>query len=126
MKRLIICVLLLSISVGLCFISNNYLRQKTNELDTYLSECSRFINEEDYVKAEERIKNSKAFWQNNKSRFKIIIEGSFCETVENSLDTLNFCFEEKEYTEAKNSINECRNTLRQILEGERLSFEVIL
>ena len=126
MKRLVISVLLLCFSFGFCIFTNFYLNSKTRELDSILSLCYDYIKNEDEEKAQGAIIKAKNFWQKNDGKFKILLEGTFCETVENCLDNLNFCFYEREYTEAKNSINECRNTLCQIMENERLSIEVIL
>ncbi|MBQ8503612.1 MAG: DUF4363 family protein [Clostridia bacterium] len=126
MKRLLISVLLLSLTLAFCFFSYSFLQKKTAELDSVLSQCSDFIKSSDTEKAEKSIDEARSFWNENESKFRILVEGAFCETVENCLDRLSFCFTEKEYTEAKNSINECRNALRQILEVEKISIEVVL
>ncbi len=126
MKRLIIAIMILSISLGFSYFSFSFIKSKTNELDAVLSQCYEYIKKDEKESAEKSINEARAFWQNNKSKFKILIDAAFCETTENCLDSLYFCFNEKEYTEAKNSINECRNNLRQIVENERISLEVIL
>lgn len=126
MKRLIISVLLLCLIFGFCAFSYSFIQKKVAELDAELALCIEYINEENYGDAKEKIDDSSVFWQKNQGKFKMLVEGAFCETVENCLDSIRFCFEEKEYTQAKNSVNECRNALRQILENERLSIEVVL
>lgn len=126
MKRLIISILLLSISFGFTFFSYNYLKAKTNEFDSILSECTQLIDSENYEKAEQKIQKAESYWKSNEKIFDIMIESSFCETVENSLNDIKFCFYEEEYTEAKRSISECRNTLMKITENEKLSLETVL
>ncbi len=126
MKRLIVSISILCLSVILCLFSYNYLENKTKQLDSYLSDCYSLIEKEKLEQAESKLRTSSAFWEENKRNFNILIDGSFCETVENNLDALSFCFAEKEYTEAKSIINECRNTLKQIMEGEKLSSETVL
>lgn len=126
MKRLVISILLLCLAFGFSVFSYSFLEKKVNELDAQLASCIEYINGQNYSKAKETIDFSAEFWQKNQGKFKMLIEGAFCETVENCLDSLRFCFAEEEYTEAKNSVNECRNALRQILENERLSIEVVL
>ncbi len=126
MKRLVIAIIILSMSFAFSFFSFNFTKNKSAELDNILSDCYESIKAGEKENAKKNINDARLFWKNNKGKFKILIDAAFCETTENCLDSLYFCFNEEEYTEAKNSINECRNNLRQIVENERISIEMIL
>ena len=72
------------------------------------------------------MEKAREFWNKNEDKFKILIDGAFCETIEDDLDAIEFCISEKEYESAGININECKNTLTQIVENEKLMIETVL
>lgn len=126
MKRLIISLLLLSLSVGFCLFSYSFLEKKVSELDSELDYCTKLINEENFTQAKAAINFSTEFLNQNRSKFNILVEGDLIEAIEDHLNAARFYFEEEEYIETKSSLQECRNTLEEILESEKLSLEIIL
>ncbi len=125
MKRIIIVLLLLCISVSYCFFSYKVLKDKNNEFENLITECQSDLIDENLKQTEENLKKLLSFWDKNKKLYRILVDGSYCETISERLSIAEMSYNVNEAAEAVNSLNECKATLNHILEKEKLSFEAV-
>ena len=126
MKRVLISFILLILAFSFCFVSFSLLNKDIMVFDKILNECIVMTEEESYAKSSEKIQQAAEFWQKKENRFKFLIDLNLCRSIENCLESVTFFISEKEYTDAKSSINECRDILKQITENESFSVDIIL
>lgn len=126
MKRIIIALLLLCISFSYCFYSYKVLKDKNNEFYSMITECQAYIIEENKKMSEKKIDEIAVFWDKNHKIYRILVEGDYCEKISEGLSAAQISFIINETSETITGLNECKETLKHILEKERLSFEAIL
>lgn len=125
MKRIIISLLLLCISFGYCFFSYRVLEEKNTEFENLISECQSHIVAKNNMLAENKINEASEFWSDNQKLYRILVDGSYCEKINESISLAKMSLSINEASHAANSLNECKANLNHILEKEKLSFEAI-
>ncbi len=125
MKRIIIALLLLCISFGYCFFSYKVLKEKNNEFQHLISECQSYIITENKKAGEQKINETTGFWADNRKLYRILVDGSYCEKIAESLGAAKNSFNINETSDAVDNLYECKATLNHILEKEKLSYEAI-
>jgi len=117
--------LLLSLSFGYCFFSYKLLKEKNNEFENLISECQSYIITENKETAEKKINEISSFWADSRKLYRILVDGSYCEKIAESLSTAKISFNIDETSVTVNSLNECKAALNHIMEKEKLTFEAI-
>ena len=126
MRRVLISVVLLILAFSFCFVSFSFLKMESRIFDAILNECLILAEEESYSQSAEKVKEASDFWNSKEGMFKFLIDLNLCRSIENCLESVTFLINEEEYTDAKSSINECRDILKQIMENESFSLDIIL
>lgn len=126
MKRLLISLLIFSLSVFLCFCCYAYIEQQAFMLTDHLNNTGIAIDNNDIPSADENIYKSIRFWDKIEPVYRILIDGEICNELDTEINSIQFCLTEESYSDAKLHINNCRIILRQITEAEQLSAEAIL
>ncbi len=126
MKRIIAAVLLLCIAFFYCIFSYNILKEKSGEFYNLISECQLYITEGNNKQSEIKLKELSAFWNKNQKLYRILVDGNYCEIISESLALTKTSYSINEYSDAVQSLVDCKSALNHILEKEKPSFEAIL
>lgn len=126
MKRVLISAILLILAFSFCFVSFSVLKKDILTFDSILKECLMLTEMNNYSQSSEKMQQAIEFWQKKENKFMFLIDLNICRSIENCLESAVFLINEEEYTDAKSSIIECRDILKQIMENEKFSLDIIL
>lgn len=126
MKRLVVAILLLCIAFFYCFFSYKILKDKNYEFDNLISECQLYISEGNNNKSDIKLREITDFWNINKKLYRILVNGDYCEIISESISFTNISYRINEYSDAVQSLDNCKSVLSHILEKEKPSLESIL
>ena len=126
MKRVLISAILLILAFSFCFVSFSVLKNDILTFDSILKECLMLTEMNNSSQSSEKVKQAIEFWQKKENKFMFLIDLNLCRSIENCLESVAFLINEEEYTDAKSSIIECRDILKQIMENEKFSLDIIL
>lgn len=126
MKRVLISAILLILAFSFCFVSFSVLKNDILTFDSILKECLMLTEMNNYSQSSEKMQQAIEFWQKKENKFMFLIDLNLCRSIENCLESVAFLINEEEYTDAKSSIIECRDILKQIMENEKFSLDIIL
>lgn len=126
MKRVYISICLLIVSFSFCIFTFSYIQKNFSAFDGILEESISLTENQSYAESAEKLRQAADFWTKKEKAFKFLIDLEHCENIENHLDTAALFINGREYTEAGKAIKECRDILRQVIESESISFDIIL